>query len=171
MNNSNVRSESEEVAKKEEADRANRDPITGAPGSHPVGTGLGGSSGGVAGALVGTAVAGPIGTVVGAVVGVVAGGLAGKAAGESLNPTEEDTYWRGRHSDEPYYESGRNYDDYAPAYRTGYMARAEDGTRTFDEAESDLQERYERERGESRLEWDQARPATRAAWERAGKSS
>ena len=51
---------------------ANRDPITGAPGSHPVGTGMGAAAGGAAGAAAGTIVAGPVGTVVGAVVGAVA---------------------------------------------------------------------------------------------------
>ncbi len=67
---------------------ANRDPITGEPGSHPVGTGLGAAAGGAAaGAAVGT-VAGPVGTGIGAAVGAVAGGLAGKAAGEHFNPTE-----------------------------------------------------------------------------------
>ena len=56
----------------------NRDPITGAPGSHPVGTGLGAAAGGMAaGAAAGT-VAGPVGTAVGAAVGAVVGGLAGK---------------------------------------------------------------------------------------------
>jgi uncharacterized protein (TIGR02271 family) len=67
---------------------ANRDPITGEPGSHPIGTGLGAVAGGaVAGAATGT-VAGPVGTGVGAAVGAVAGGLAGKAAGEKFDPTE-----------------------------------------------------------------------------------
>jgi len=171
MNHITIQSENENLAKKEEADRANRDPLSGAPGSHPVGTALGGSSGAVAGALAGTAVAGPIGTVVGAVVGVLAGGLAGKAIGESVNPTEEDTYWRGRYVNEPYYENGRAYDDYAPAYRTGYMARSENDVRSFDEAEADLQARYLRDRGASKLEWAQARAATRAAWDRSAPTS
>jgi len=62
-----------------ENDLAHRDPITGAPGSHPVGTGVGAAAGGVAaGAAVG-AVAGPVGAVVGAAIGAVVGGLAGKA--------------------------------------------------------------------------------------------
>ena len=40
---------------------ANRDPLTGAPGSHPVGTGLGAVAGGLAaGAAAGTVV-GPVG--------------------------------------------------------------------------------------------------------------
>ena len=40
----------------------NRDPITGEPGSHPVGTGVGAAGGAAAGAVVGS-VFGPIGTL------------------------------------------------------------------------------------------------------------
>jgi outer membrane lipoprotein SlyB len=65
----------------------NKDPISGAPGSHPVGTGTGAAGGAVAGAAIGS-VAGPIGTVAGAVVGAIAGGLAGKEVAENLNPTQ-----------------------------------------------------------------------------------
>jgi hypothetical protein len=66
---------------------ANRDPITGTPGAHPVGTGVGALAGGAAtGAAVGT-VAGPVGTVIGAAVGAVAGGLAGKGVAEEIDPT------------------------------------------------------------------------------------
>lgn len=67
---------------------ANRDPITGEPRSHPIGTGVGAAAGGAAaGAATGT-VAGPVGTGVGAAVGAVVGGLAGKATAEKFNPTE-----------------------------------------------------------------------------------
>jgi uncharacterized protein (TIGR02271 family) len=69
--------------------KANRDPITGEPGSHPVGTGAGAAAGGVGGAAAGS-VAGPIGAGVGAAAGAVVGGLAGKSAGEKFNPTESD---------------------------------------------------------------------------------
>ena len=58
--------------------KANPDAITGAPGSHPLGTGAGAAGGGLAGAAIGT-FAGPVGAVAGAVIGAVAGGLAGKA--------------------------------------------------------------------------------------------
>ena len=76
---------------------ANRDPISGESGSHPVGTGVGAVAGGAAGAAagaatgaaVGTAGAGPIGTGIGAAVGAVVGGLAGHGAAEGLNPTNE----------------------------------------------------------------------------------
>ena len=66
---------------------ANRDPITGTPGAHPVGTGVGAVAGGMAaGAAAGT-VAGPVGTVVGAAVGAVAGGFAGNGVAEKIDPT------------------------------------------------------------------------------------
>jgi phage tail tape-measure protein len=66
----------------------NLDPITGAPGAHPVGVGLGAAAGGIAaGAAAGTVAAGPVGTVVGAAVGAIAGGLGGKAVAEHFDPT------------------------------------------------------------------------------------
>jgi hypothetical protein len=50
------------------ADDLNPDPITGEPGSHPIGTGLGAGGGALAGAAIGS-VAGPLGTAAGAVIG------------------------------------------------------------------------------------------------------
>ena len=66
---------------------ANPDPLSGAAGAHPVGTGIGAAGGAAAGASIG-AVAGPIGAAVGTVVGAVAGGLAGKGAAEAIKPTD-----------------------------------------------------------------------------------
>ena len=54
----------------------NRDPISGAPGSHPVGVGVGGAGGALAGAAVGSLL-GPIGTLLGGAVGTVAGVFTG----------------------------------------------------------------------------------------------
>ena len=144
---------------------ANRDPITGAPGAHPVGTGIGAAGGGTAGAAIGS-VAGPVGTVIGAAVGAIAGGLAGKGVAEMVDPTVEDAYWRGQYSKEAYYSSGKNFDYYAPAYRTGYEGRAKYDGRTFDDVESDLQADYAKYRGGDMSSWDEVRPATRAAWDR-----
>src|SRR5512133_3497715 len=90
----------------------NRDPITDEPGAHPVGTGIGAAGGAMAGAAAGT-IGGPIGVAVGGVVGAVVGGLAGKAAGEAVNPTAEEAHWRENYVREPYYETGRSFDDYA----------------------------------------------------------
>jgi phage tail tape-measure protein len=67
----------------------NRDPLSGAPGSHPIGTGIGTASGAAAGAAIGGAVGGPAGMLVGGAVGAVAGAATGHAVGESANPTVE----------------------------------------------------------------------------------
>jgi len=144
---------------------ANRDPLTGAPGAHPVGTGLGAVAGGAAaGAATGT-VAGPLGTLAGAAIGAVAGGLAGKAVAEQVDPTVEDAYWRENYASRPYVGTGAVYEDYGPAYRYGVDSYAGHGGR-FEDAEPDLATGWERARGTSRLDWSDARHASRDAWSR-----
>ncbi|MGJ7544376.1 ferritin-like domain-containing protein [Variovorax sp. LT1R16] len=142
----------------------NRDPITGTPGAHPVGTGLGTTGGALAGAAAG-ALAGPVGAVVGLVAGGVAGGLGGKAVAEAVNPSAEDAHWRGAYDREAYYETGRPYDDYRPAYELGWSSRAS-RNESFDTIEPALATEWDRLRGSSSLDWERARPATRAAWDR-----
>ncbi|HUG23529.1 hypothetical protein [Piscinibacter sp.] len=155
------------LAKGEPKDRdANRDPISGAPGAHPVGTGLGAAAGGVAaGAAVGT-VAGPVGTAIGAAVGAIAGGLAGKGIAEKIDPTVEDTYWREHYASRPYFDAAWTYNDYGPAYRYGWGTFPEHSDRSFDDVEPDLGRGWEQARGQSRLSWDHAKEATRDAWTR-----
>jgi phage tail tape-measure protein len=156
-----------ESLKSQKAD-TNPDPITGEPGSHPVGTGLGAAGAGATGAAMGGALGGPVGAVIGAAVGAVAGGYAGKGVAESIDPTAEDAYWRQAHLKASYADDDYSYDDYAPAYRTGYdgYARHRANRTSFTEAESDLAASYEKTKGASRLGWDKAKHATRAAWDR-----
>src|SRR3954451_20602456 len=103
----------------EAADR-NEDPISGAPGAHPVGVGVGTAAGGAAAGMAAGVAAGPVGAVVGAVVGGVAGGLAGKAVAEKIDPTAENAYWSENYRSRPYADKGRSYSDYQPAYRYGW---------------------------------------------------
>jgi hypothetical protein len=145
---------------------AHRDPISGAPGAHPIGTGLGAAAGGMAAGAAAGAVAGPAGALAGAAAGAIAGGLAGKGIAELIDPSAEESYWRSNYTREPYYERGYNFDDYYPAYRTGWEGRARYENRRFDEVERDLQRDYLRNRGSSRLDWAKNRHAVRAAWER-----
>lgn len=147
-------------------DGMNRDPISGAPGAHPVGTGAGAASGGVAGAAAGVAVGGPVGGVVGAAVGAVAGGLAGKGVAESIDPTEENAYWQEQYNQEPYYVEGKSYEFYEPGYRAGWEGRSRYEDRSFDEAEEDLSTEYMSSRSDSDPEWDEIQPAAHAAWDR-----
>ena len=78
------------TGKQDDVDVANPDPLSGAPGAHPVGVGVGALSGAAAGAAMG-AVAGPAGAAVGTVVGAVAGALAGKGTAEAMHPTDPET--------------------------------------------------------------------------------
>lgn len=153
------------LAKGEKKYDANRDAMTGAPGSHPVGTGVGAAAGGVAaGAAIGT-VAGPVGTAVGA-VGAIVGGLAGRNIAERIDPTAEDRYWRENYSSRPYVSAASSYDDYGSAYRYGLDSYGRYGDRSFDEVEPDLAAGWTGVRGDSRLEWSDARHATRDSWQR-----
>lgn len=86
----------ERDAKRAGTEEANPDPLSGAAGSHPVGTSIGAAGGAAAGASIG-AVAGPVGAAVGTLVGAVAGGLAGKGAAEAINPTDPATGARRGH--------------------------------------------------------------------------
>lgn len=145
---------------------ANRDPLTGEPGAHPVGTGVGATGGALAGAAIGAA-AGPIGAAVGLVAGAVAGGLAGKSVAEKIDPTVEDTYWRTHYAEAPYVEKGAAYETYSPAYRLGYQGYEKYRGKAFTDVEGELRTQYEREGGKAHAQWDKARLAARDAWERA----
>ncbi len=146
---------------------ANHDPITGEPGSHPVGTGVGALGAGVAGMAVG-AVGGPVGAVIGGIAGAVGGAYAGKGVAESINPTEEDAHWQSNYRNTSYFENDYEYADYAPAYRVGYEGFGRYGSegKDYHEVEPSLQQDYTQARGGSRLEWEKAKAATRDAWER-----
>ncbi len=87
---------------------------------------------------------------------------------EDSTPREAiSDYWRDRYSAEPYYDASLLFDDYEPAYRIGHTARAQDMIRAYEEIEGELESRWAKERGKSRLEWDQARSAVRRGWEEA----
>ena len=79
----------------------NPDPITGEPGAHPVGVGVGALSAGAAGAAIGS-IGGPIGVLIGAAIGAVAGGLAGKeVAATTETPTVVDAGTTGATTEMP----------------------------------------------------------------------
>jgi hypothetical protein len=143
---------------------ANRDPLSGEPGAHPVGVGVGTAAGGAAAGALGGAAAGPIGAAVGAVAGGVAGAFAGKEVAESIDPTAEDAYWRENYQSRDYVARGRGYDDYGPAY--GYAVRQYEPGRSFEDVESDLADGWMGARGRSSLGWGDASPAARDAWDR-----
>ena len=151
----------------EERKDANRDPITGAPGSHPVGTGLGAAAGGMAAGAAAGSVAGPVGTVAGAAIGAVAGGLAGKAIAEKIDPTVEQAYWRENYTGRPYVTKGATFDDWGPAYGYGVDSYMKYSRRKFEDVESELGRDWQRATGKSALTWEQATHAARDSFQRA----
>lgn len=155
----------EKTASKTEKEIANRDPLSGSPGAHPVGVGVGAAGGGAAGAAAG-AIAGPVGAAIGAGIGAVVGGLAGKAVAEEIDPTVETGYWRDNYVKRPYSNDDAAFEEYEPAYRYGWESAAFYPRKKFADVETDLAREWERRKGESTLSWEQAKPAIRDAWDR-----
>jgi len=133
-----------------------------------VGAVVGAAAGGVAGgAAAGAAIGGmtgPVGAVVGAAVGAIAGAVAGRAA--KADPVAEDAYWKGNYAGRPYVANGSDYNEYAPAYRYGVDSFSRNPDRRFDDMEGELGGGWGTARGDSSLEWDDAKHATRDAWQR-----
>ncbi len=150
------------------ADPANRDPITGEPGSHPIGTGAGSATAAAAGAAIGAVAGGPVGAIIGGVAGAVSGAIVGHSAAEQVNPTIEGQYWRDNFQKRPYYQKGRTYGDYEPAYRHGWESAGQVAykDRTFDQVEPELGRKWAERADKGAMTWDQARDASRDAWDR-----
>ncbi|UUZ52367.1 hypothetical protein LP419_22855 [Massilia sp. H-1] len=87
--------------------------------------------------------------------------MAGKAAGSLINPEVEAAYWRSSYQTAPYYSPGYTYDDYGPAYELGYNSRGRYVGQQFDAVENDLAGEWERVKGKSRLNWQQAKSGAR----------
>jgi len=100
------------------------------------------------------------------VVGAVVGGLAGKGIAEKIDPTVETAYWRENYRTRQYVDKDARWEDYEPAYRTGYEGYGRYSGKRFDDVEANLRSDYERSRGKGSLAWDKARHATRDAWDR-----
>lgn len=83
-----------------------------------------------------------------------------------IDAAGHDAYWQAAHLLERYYTPQLDYEDYAPAYCVGYIGFAQYGG-SFDDAEKSLVANWLRIKGDSRLPYEQAREAIRAAWDRA----
>lgn len=149
----------------------NRDAISGEPGAHPIGTGLGSASGAAVGAVVGTLL-GPVGMLIGGGIGAIVGGAAGHDAAEGIDPTGEVGYWRTTYGDRPYADPQYHFEsDFRPAYEFGVDSRKQYIARQWDDALADhLRSEWDARRGSSTLNWSQAQPAVRDAWDRTDRT-
>jgi hypothetical protein len=90
-------------------------------------------------------------------------GAAGHEVAETLDPKNEDEYWRRNYATRPYVQKGVGYDSYRPAYQYGWESYARHRGRRFEEVEPTLRRDWET-RG--RTGWDGVRDAVRDAWHR-----
>jgi len=146
--------------------RRNPDPITDAPGSHPIETGVGAAAVGAASGMAAGAVAGPAAAAIGAAVGAIAGGYAGKGVGEMIDPTTEDSWLRDNFASRPYVQKGDTFEKYQPAYRYGGEAEARYGTDEFDNIEGELENGWHNRKEKAVMPWQQVRGAVKDSYER-----
>ena len=141
--------------------------------SKPLGTSVGAASGAATGAAMGAA-GGPVGALIGGAAGAVTGGVMGSgiahAADHAINADEHDAYWQENHGTQSYAAGGGSYDQYRGAYRTGYTgAQEHSATKSFADAESTLKNTYEKSKDSASLDWDKAKHATQAAYDKAAE--
>ena len=80
---------------------------------------------------------------------------------------DEDNWWRNNFSSRPY-ATGRDYEDFRPAYQYGFESGQHHMGRKWGEVESDLKsgwEKFEGRRGAGST-WDNVKHAVRDAWHR-----
>lgn len=133
---------------------------------HELGGSLGMAVIGVAGGIMG-AVAGPVGVVAGAAIGGALGGVAGESMARDVNPTREEAYWEDNYHTRPYLVKGHDFSSYRAAYRSGingYIASRPNTS--FESLEPSLRNNWNIARGDSKLEWEEARHAARDAFSR-----
>ena len=143
----------------------NPDPITDAPGSHPIEAGIGAAIAGAASGVALGTVAGPVAAAVGAAAGAVFGGYAGKGIGELIDPTTEDNWLRDHFGSRPYVEEGDDFEDFYPAYRYGALAESKYGDAGIDLMDEQLQKDWEASK-ESDMPWTKAKGAVQDAYDR-----
>lgn len=75
-------------------------------------------------------------------------------------------YWRSHYPESVFCRPGLAYEDYEPALKLGINMFLHGNGPSFDEQEDELADAYYRTRGNSPLDWNEARPAAAAAWQR-----
>ena len=94
---------------------------------------------------------------------------AADAAGDAphIDADDELHYFQAIYRDAAYYSTGRDWSDYAPAYRYGREAFERHQDARFEQIEDTLAQDWEQAKAPSRLAWAEARGAVLAAWQRA----
>jgi hypothetical protein len=86
---------------------------------------------------------------------------------ENRTWNEEDSWWRNNFTSRPY-ATGRNYEDFRPAYQYGFESGQHHMGRQWNDVESDLRsgwEKFEGKRGAGGT-WESVKHAVKDAWDR-----
>ena len=80
----------------------------------------------------------------------------------------EDNYWEENFSSRPYALGPDYYDQFRPAFRYGFESARDNLGRSWDDAEPDLRDGWDRYRNQSGSPstWDEIKGAVRDAWDR-----
>ena len=80
---------------------------------------------------------------------------------------QEDSWWRENYGGRPY-ATGRNYEEFRPAYQYGFESGSHHMGRNWNDVESDLRTGWDRHEGRGGAEstWDKVKDAVRDAWNR-----
>ena len=149
--------------------RRNADPLTNAPGSHPIETGVGAAAIGAVSGMAAGAVAGPVGAGIGAAVGAIAGGYAGKGIGEMIDPTTKDSWLRDNFASRRYVQQGDTFEKYQPAYRYGAEVECRYGADKFEAVEGKLESDWHNRTEDPVMPWKHVRDAVKDSYERAAQ--
>ena len=87
------------------------------------------------------------------------------AAARSDADDDEFEQFQATYRDAAYYSSGRDWSDYAPAYRYGREAFEQHRDAHFEQIEDMLAREWEQAKASSRLAWVEARGAVLDAWQ------
>ena len=87
------------------------------------------------------------------------------AAGAPAQSMDCRGHFERHYRDTAYYSAGRDWRDYEPAYRLGSEYCNAHPRLRYEQAEPDMQQAWEAQRGASRLSWAEARDAVHDAWQ------
>lgn len=130
----------------------------------PLTTAVSAAGGAVGGAVLGMAVGGPVGAAVGAIITGVATSLLAKDVADMMDP-DVDNYWTGEHKKQPYSSAG-DYQTFRPAYQYGAAASNTYSGKSFEEVSPALRDDWAKRGQKTNLQWEQAEPAIRNAYQR-----
>lgn len=78
---------------------------------------------------------------------------------------QEDRYWHAHFAQQPYYASGRSYDQYRPAFALGWVSALQMPELSYAQAERQLERDWDTGHGTSLLPWREVQVAVQDAWE------